>query len=58
MKGPAQLEESVFPGQVTLDLEPDILALGKYLAEKQGMTLDMFLEHLITMVASKKNQGS
>lgn len=45
-------------GPVTLDIEPDILALGSYLAEKQGMTLEMFLERLITREASRENRGS
>jgi hypothetical protein len=54
MKAPAQFGESVFNGQATLEIEPDILALGKYLAEKQGMTLNIFLEQLITREASRR----
>jgi len=40
-------------GNVNLDLDPDIIALGEYLCEKCGMTLSQFVEYLITKEAAK-----
>ncbi|HZP61555.1 MAG TPA: hypothetical protein VFB27_14620 [Opitutaceae bacterium] len=40
-------------GNLTLDLDPDIIALGEYLCEKCGMTLSQFVEYLITKEAAK-----
>jgi hypothetical protein len=45
-------EELITDGTVVLELEPDILTLGEYLAEKRKMTLDEFVEYLITKEAS------
>ena len=41
-----------------LFLEPDILDLGKYLAKKYGVSLETFLEVLITDHASKSKSGA
>jgi hypothetical protein len=41
-------------GVTALELDPDIRALGEYLAEKQGMTIAGFVEYLITTEASKR----
>jgi macrodomain Ter protein organizer (MatP/YcbG family) len=49
----AQSEEMLVDGTAILELEPDILALGEYLAEKRKMTLSEFVEYLITKEASK-----
>ena len=38
---------------VTLELEPDILTLGRFLAKRSGLTLDGFVEYLITKEAAK-----
>jgi hypothetical protein len=45
-------EESIADGALVLELDPDIITLGEYLAEKRKMTLDEFVEYLITKEAS------
>ena len=53
MNAQAEPEEMPVGGNVILDLEPDIVALGEYLCEKNGMTLSQFVEYLITKEAAK-----
>ena len=53
MKAQSETEELLVDGTVVLELEPDILVLGEYLAEKRKMTLSEFVEYLITKEASK-----
>ncbi len=36
-----------------LDMDPDIRALGDYLAQKRGLTFIELLEHLITREAAR-----
>jgi macrodomain Ter protein organizer (MatP/YcbG family) len=53
MKAQSVPEELFVYGTAILELEPDILVLGEYLAEKRKMTLSEFVEYLITKEASK-----
>jgi len=53
MKSQSPPEELFVDGTAELELEPDILVLGEYLAEKRKMTLSEFVEYLITKEASK-----
>jgi len=53
MKAKSAPEELFVDGTAVLELEPDILVLGEYLAEKRKMTLSEFVEYLITKEASK-----
>jgi macrodomain Ter protein organizer (MatP/YcbG family) len=53
MKAQSESEEMLIAGSIVLELEPDILALGEYLAEKRKLTLSEFVEYLITKEASK-----
>jgi len=53
MKVQSESEEVLDAGTAVLELEPDILVLGEYLAEKRKMTLSEFVEYLITKEASK-----
>jgi macrodomain Ter protein organizer (MatP/YcbG family) len=53
MKAQSAPEELFVDGTAVLELEPDILVLGEYLAEKRKMTLSEFVEYLITKEASK-----
>jgi macrodomain Ter protein organizer (MatP/YcbG family) len=53
MKAQSEPEEVLVDGTTVLELEPDILVLGEYLAEKRKMTLSEFVEYLITKEASK-----
>jgi len=53
MKAQSAPEEMSVDGTAILELEPDILVLGEYLAEKRKMTLSEFVEYLITKEASK-----
>jgi hypothetical protein len=39
-------------GPAMLDVDPDVIVLAEYLAEKRGMTLGEFLEYLITKEAA------
>ena len=53
MKAQSAPEEMSVDGTAILELEPDILVLGEYLAEKRKMTLSEFVEYLITKEASR-----
>ena len=53
MNAQSEPEEIHVDGTAVLELEPDILVLGEYLAEKRKMTLSEFVEYLITKEASK-----
>jgi len=53
MNAPCAPEEVRVEGTTVLELEPDILRLGEYIAEKRKMTLSAFVEYLITKEASK-----
>jgi len=53
MKAQSEPEELLVDGTAVLQLEPDILLLGEYLAEKRKMSLSEFVEYLITKEASK-----
>jgi hypothetical protein len=53
MKAPSESEEMLANGTAVLELEPDILVLGEYLAEKRKITFSEFVEYLITKEASK-----
>jgi macrodomain Ter protein organizer (MatP/YcbG family) len=53
MNAQSEPEEILVDGTTILELEPDILTLGEYLAEKRKMTLSEFVEYLITKEASK-----
>ena len=54
MKAPAPLEALPSDRTLLLEIEPDIVTLGRYLAARQGMDLNEFLEYLITKEASKR----
>ena len=53
MKAQSAPDEMLVDGTTVLELEPDILTLGEYLAKKRKMTLSEFMEYLITKEASK-----
>jgi len=53
MNAPSESEEMLVDGTTILELEPDVLVLGEYLAEKRKMTMSEFVEYLITKEASK-----
>ncbi len=53
MNASSKPDELLVDGNVFLDLEPDVLVLGEYLAEKRKLTLSEFVAFLITKEASK-----
>lgn len=53
MNAQSEPEALLADGTTVMELEPDILVLGEYLAEKRKMTLSEFVEYLITKEASK-----
>jgi hypothetical protein len=53
MNASTESNEMVAEEPPTLDLEPDVVALGEYLAKKRGMTFSQFVEYLITKEAVK-----
>lgn len=52
MSTQAEPEEILTDGIVTLDMDPDVVVLGKYLSAKREMTLSQFVEYLITKEAA------
>jgi len=56
MNAPTEPEELLADGMVSLELDPDVIVLGEYLAQKRKMTLSEFVAFLITKEASKGRQ--
>jgi len=59
MEAPVKSEQMIPNGSITLELEPDILTLGEYMAQRSGMSLESFIEYLITKEAANgKHPGA
>ena len=58
MKTQDKAEETLFDGAAALEVDPDILVLGAYIAEKRGLSLGELIEYLITRESVTAKQPS